>query len=171
MLTNTGKNKNSQAFTTPLKQKSTMNNSSSNVYNQLHQILPRLTNNVVSTILERVTEKMDFENSFQFSAFFTEHKIKTDSAAYHVFESDNYREKIFRDAEKILYKRGYKCRLSDDVSGRYQKIHYSVSVMHPVQRMINAVIPMVLPLLVGYGMMTMSTYLSNRGKMHEEILL
>jgi hypothetical protein len=137
---------------------------SSQIYHNLHEILHRLTRNLADMVLERVTKKMDMNNSFTFAAFFNYNSIPTDSRAYHVFHSEHYREKIFQEAENILRQHGYRCRFDDDVTSRLKRIHYDVRVIHPLQRIANIMLPLVIPVLFGYGVMYVTNYLSEKNE-------
>ena len=117
--------------------------SSSRVYQNVRQLTGMLSNLLRDAILDRITGNMIMQDAFAFSTFYKEADIARNSDAFHVFESDHYRREIFRQAEMLLRSDGYDCTIGIDDSGRYRKITYEATVVHPVRKMLRLAYPMI----------------------------
>src|SRR5690348_426341 len=117
--------------------------SSGQIYRNVSEIISYLSSELSNMISYRITSKINLEDAFPVTAFYKEAEISTGSQEYHVFQSEHYRDLIFRRAESILQKEGYECSIKFDSSGRLRKIQYSVQVVHPVRKMIRLLMPII----------------------------
>lgn len=125
--------------------------SASTVYKNVNQAITSLTNALATSVFDRVTENLDFQDSFNFSTFFSENLIKPGTDLYHIFQSEHYRKRIFRNAENMLWKHGYNVRLEVDETGRSKKIKYDARVISPWKRTFDFVSPLFVGFALTYG--------------------
>lgn len=134
----------------------------SEIYKNVREISEYLVNSLTSTILERITSNMDMQDSIAFSTFYKEADVSIGSEYYHIFQSDHYRDKIFRRAEKDLYKRGYECKITLDTSGRYKKMEYRAKVLNPFKRLMRQIMPFVPVAMLYVSMFTYNHVITMR---------
>lgn len=131
---------------------------SGRIYQNVRECTSFLVNALSSIVLERITSHLILQDSFSFSVFFKEAEVQVNSEEYHVFMSDHYRAEIFNRVERELRKEGYDCTLSLDESGRYKKISYQATVIHPLKRALRIVYPLI-PIAIAYGGRCMYNYI------------
>ena len=130
--------------------------SSGQIYRNVKEIINFESGALSNMILDRITSKINLQDSFAVSSFFHEAEIRTDSEEFHVFQSEHYRDSIFRKAEFLLWREGYECSISFDTSGRTRKISYSARVVHPLKKALRTLLP-----LISIATLSMSFYLYN----------
>lgn len=140
--------------------------SSGQIYRNVSEILSYLSLALSNMIFDRITSKINIEDSFPVTVFYKEAEISTGSNEYHVFQSEHYRNIIFRRAERMLQKEGYECRISFDISGRLRKIQYSARVVHPLRKAIRFLLP-IIPIAVGYASFYLYHYINSEKQRHD----
>jgi len=135
--------------------------SAASVYKNVKEITMNLSDLLAKMILDKITLKMDMQDSIAFSTFYNEGEIKNGSEEFYVFQSDHYRRAIFDMAERIIKSEGYECKIDMDDTSRTKRIMYDAIVVHPFRRIIKLAL-YVSPILMSYGSVMLYDYISRR---------
>lgn len=120
-----------------------------------------LGDSLARMILDRITRKMDLQDSIAFSTFYNENDVRNGSEEFYVFQSEHYRREIFNIAERLIKGEGYNCRIDVDDSSRTKKIVYDAVVIHPLKKILKVFL-YVSPIFLTYGTMMLSDYINRR---------
>lgn len=134
--------------------------SSGQIYKNVSDIIGYTSSALSNIIFDRITKNINLQDSFAITAFFKEAEIANGSEEFHVFQSEHYRDIIFRRAERMLRKEGYECAIRLDDSGRLRKISYSAQVVHPLRKAMRMVMPFI-PLAIGYASYSVYAYVNS----------
>lgn len=132
--------------------------SSIEIYKNLQSNLNILSEGLAEQILQEIIDHAAFQGRFTFNQFLKDINVGLKDPAAHIFQSDHYRNIIFKRAIKILYIEGYNCTLETDSSGRMKEVHYAAVVVHPVRKYLRMAAPILLPFVLGYGVHVASRY-------------
>ena len=141
--------------------------SSGQIYRNVSDIVKYLSVSLANMISDRITHnKINLQDSFPVNAFYNVAEIASGFEDFHVFQSEHYRDNIFRLAERMLLKDGYECTIRFDNSSRVRKIEYSARVVHPLRKVMRMIMPFV-PLAIGYASFHIYNYINSRNQRAE----